>query len=343
MVVMPHTAAPFYLRVGLLLGILAVANIGVWILALRMTGAYPVLIGSALLAYGLGLRHAFDADHIAAIDNVTRRLVAAGGRPVGVGFFFSLGHSTVVVFASVGVALLAGRFRAEFGIIQDVLGPIGTAFSSIFLLFVGALNILVFAGLWRALRRQSADPESPAAAEMPAAIAGPFSRILGGAIHRVGRSWLMYPLGFVFALGFDTATEVGLLGLAAAQAAKGLPLWSILIFPALFAAGMALADTLEALFMLGAYRWTSTRPRSRLYYDVTATAASILVAATVAFAQLAGLAPRLLSACPLLEAAVALFARQSEWIGLLVVVIFAILWSGWAFVDRAYTRLPPRP
>ena len=112
---MPHTAAPFYLRVGLLLGILAVANIGLWILALRMTGAYPVLIGSALLAYGLGLRHAFDADHIAAIDNVTRRLVAAGGRPVGVGFFFSLGHSTVVVFASAGVALVVLHPEAPFG------------------------------------------------------------------------------------------------------------------------------------------------------------------------------------------------------------------------------------
>jgi high-affinity nickel-transport protein len=325
--------AGFRLRVALVLAALAAANLLAWVLALRMAHVFPVLLGSALLAYGLGLRHAFDADHIAAIDNVTRRLVAAGQRPAGVGFFFSLGHASVVALATVGVALAASRFQGPLLRLQADLAPFGTIVSSLFLILVAALNLVVFAGVWRTLR-STPRGEACRADEGEAPQPGVFARRLDRVVRRISHSWMMFPLGLLFGLGFDTATEVGLLGLTAAQAAKGLALWSILVFPALFAGGMALADTLEALLMLGAYRWTSTRPRSRLYYNLTVTAASVLVAVTIALAQLASLAPRGRSPSSAWGAAADFVDARSEWIGICVVLAFLALWLGSVLADR---------
>jgi high-affinity nickel-transport protein len=332
-------AAPpdgFRSRAALILGFLIFANAVAWAAALRVAGPYPILLGSAVLAYSLGLRHAFDADHIAVIDNVTRRLVATGARPAGVGFFFSLGHSSVVVAATIAVAFTASRFKAQFVRLQDILGPFGVAFSSVFLLCVAALNIIVFLDVWRAVSRQrDGMPGSSWDDTASCGVLGPFSRKLDHLIRRISRSGMMFPLGLLFALGFDTATEIALLGLAAAQAAKGLPIWSILIYPALFAAGMALADTLEGLFMLGAYRWTGTRPRGRLYYNLAATAASIVVGVVIALTQLAGLAPKAAAAFPALAAGAALLSSRSEWGGLAIVSLFAVMWGGWALADRS--------
>lgn len=226
----------------IVLAALILANITAWSMGVRIAGSFPVLLGSMALAYVLGLKHAFDADHIAAIDNVTRRLVATGARPVGVGLFFSLGHSTVVMLAAVGAALAASRFHGAAARLQDWLSPYATLFSSGFLILIAGSNLIVLLQLWGRFRRERREEASPSA-DSTTGTWGLFSAALHGVLHRVNRSWLMFPLGFVFALGFDTATEISLLGLAAAQAAHGLPLWAILIFPTLFAAGMALADT----------------------------------------------------------------------------------------------------
>ena len=335
------------MRASVLVAGLAFANILVWAAALRLSSAYPVLLGSALLAYGLGLRHAFDADHIAAIDNVTRRLVASGGKPVGVGFFFSLGHSTVVFAATVGVALTASRFQAQLGALQHLLAPIGGLASALFLMVIAGLNVMVFVGLWRAVRQPV---KCDGVNEQQVRPMGLFASGLTALLRRIDRSWMMYPVGVVFGLGFDTATEIGLLGLAAAQAAKGLGFWSILVFPALFTAGMALADTLEALFMLGAYRWSSTRPASRLYYSLAVTAVSIVAGLGIALSELADLAPRpkalgflLGGALRLLSASAEVMAANSAWVGLGLVLMFAALWGGWVVADGAQSGRRARP
>src|ERR1700748_3009425 len=250
----PTTAGSwsFKTRVGLVFGVIMFATVLAWSWALSLATAYPVLIGSAALAYGLGLRHALDADHIAAIDNVTRRLTAFGQRPAGVGFFFSLGHSTIVAVGTGAGPLAASRFKAELGHLQDVGGWIGTAVSTGFLLLVAGLNVAVLLSAWRALQRVRAGNTG---GEFDIVGGGPLSRLLKPALRLIRQSLWMYPLGVLFGLGFDTASEIGLLGLSAAQAAKGFPIWAILVFPALFTSAMALVDTAEALFMVSAYSW----------------------------------------------------------------------------------------
>jgi high-affinity nickel-transport protein len=329
--------APLRVRAGLILTILFAANLAAWLWALQVSAAYPMLVGSALLAYGLGLRHALDADHIAAIDNVTRRLTSAGARPAGVGFFFSLGHSTVVVAATIGVALAAGRFKAEFATLQAVGGWIGALVSTAFLLIMAVLNVFVFSAAWRALRRTRGEGLAPSSEALDAVVGGGglMSRVLRPAFQGVGQSWLMYPIGLLFGLGFDTATEIGILGLSAAQAARGIAIWSILVFPALFAAAMALVDTLEALFMLRAYGWASVRPQRRLYYSLTVTALSVLVAAAVGVSQLGGLMARFDAVSPSLGAAAGWLGQHSGLAGVLITAAFALTWATWSMLDRA--------
>jgi high-affinity nickel-transport protein len=223
-------------------GILAVpviANILAWIWALIAFREQPVLLGTALLAYTFGLRHAVDADHIAAIDNVTRKLMQAGQRPVSVGFFFSLGHSTVVVAASILIALAVGTLQSRSEAFREVRGLIGRLMRSLF-------------GL-------------------------------------ITKSWHMYPLGFLFGLGFDTATEIGLLGISATPGSQGLSPWSILIFPALFTAEMSLVDTVDGVLMVGAYGWAFVKPIRKLYYNITITLASVIVALLIGGVEALGL------------------------------------------------------
>ncbi len=261
---------------------LITVNILVWILAIIAFYRYPVLLGTAVLAYTFGLRHAVDADHIAAIDNVTRKLMQENKRPVAVGFFFSLGHSTVVVAASFAIALTAATIQKDFPSFQKVGGLIGTTVSALFLLVIAAINMVVLWDVYKTFqsvkRGGTYDDQSLDELLNQRGLLGRFFRPL---FRLIDSSWKMYPLGLLFGLGFDTATEVGLLGISATQAAKGLSIWSLLLFPALFTAGMSLVDTTDGILMLGAYGWAYVKPIRKLYYNLTITLVSVLVAVIV--------------------------------------------------------------
>jgi nickel/cobalt transporter (NiCoT) family protein len=253
-------------------------NVVAWGLALIASAQYPILLPAAVLAYGFGLRHAVDADHIAAIDNTTRKLMQDGQRPVAVGLFFSLGHSTIVVAMSVLIAISAG-FIADMPTFAEIGGLIGTTVSATFLIVIGIINLVVLVDIYRMFRRVSAggayDEES---LEDFLQNRGLLARILRPAIRLVRKSWHMYPLGVLFGLGFDTASEVALLGLAATSGATGLPIVYILILPMLFAAGMSLVDTTDGVLMLGAYGWAYVKPIRKLYYNLNITLVSVLIA-----------------------------------------------------------------
>jgi high-affinity nickel-transport protein len=271
---------------ALLLGFNALA----WLWALAAFHDHPVLLGTALLAYSFGLRHAVDADHIAAIDNVTRKLMQEGKRPVAVGFFFSLGHSTVVVLASAVVAATALAFKGQFESFKGVGGMIGTLVSAFFLLAIAGMNIVILVGVWRTFRRVKAGG-CYVEEDLNALLAGRglLARLFRPLFAVIRRSWHMYPLGFLFGLGFDTATEIGLLGISAAEASRGLSVWSILVFPALFTAGMSLVDTTDSILMLGAYGWAFVKPIRKLFYNMTVTAVSVVVALLVGSIEALGL------------------------------------------------------
>ena len=257
-------------------------NIMVWAAAFWTFHGHQVLLYTCLLAYAFGLRHAVDADHIAAIDNVTRKLMQDGRRPVAVGFFFSLGHSTVVILASVALAATATALQGRFEAFKAIGGLIGTIVSASFLLVIAVANILVLLGVYKAFRRVKAGGRYEEE-DLDRLLAGRglLSRIFGPLFAMIGRSWHMYPLGFLFGLGFDTATEIGVLGLSATGAAQGLSIWSIMIFPALFTAGMTLVDTTDSVLMLGAYGWAFVKPIRKLYYNMTITLVSVVVAVLV--------------------------------------------------------------
>jgi high-affinity nickel-transport protein len=269
-------------RIAAIYAFLIAANAGTWMVAFAAFHNRPALLGSALLAYTFGLRHAVDADHISAIDNVTRKLMQEKKRPVAVGFFFSLGHSTVVVALSIAIALAASAISHAFPRLQEVGGLVGTSVSALFLYAIAAVNLLVLVEVIRAFRAVRAgrgyDEQSLDDFLMQRGMIARFCRPLLGLI---GRSWHMYPLGLLFGLGFDTATEVGVLGIAAIEAGKGLPVFTILIFPLLFAAGMSLVDTSDGILMLGAYGWAFMKPVRKLYYNMNITLLSVLVALLV--------------------------------------------------------------
>jgi high-affinity nickel-transport protein len=266
------------------------ANVLAWLWALIAFHDYPALVGTAFLAYAFGLRHAVDADHIAAIDNVTRKLMQEGKRPVSVGLFFSLGHSTVVVLASAAIALAASTLQDRFEALKLVGGTIGTSISATFLFVIAAANFMILRSVYRTfrdVRRGGTFVEEDV--DRLLAQRGFLGRLFGPLFRIVSRSWHMYPLGVLFGLGFDTATEIGVLGISAAEASKGLPIWSIMVFPALFTAGMSLIDTSDGVLMLGAYGWAFTKPIRKLYYNLTITFVSVLVAVLIGGIEALGL------------------------------------------------------
>jgi high-affinity nickel-transport protein len=243
-------------RIAGVYALLAMANAGAWLWALFLFRDQPALLGTALLAYGFGLRHAVDADHIAAIDNVTRKLMQDGGRPVTVGCFFALGHSTVVILATAGIALTATALSSRFDTFKAVGGVVGTLVSAVFLFVIAAVNVAILAGIWRSFRHvRRGGRLDEQDFDILLNSRGLLARLFRPAFRLVGRSWHMLPLGFLFGLGFDTASEIALLGISATQAAQGMSIWAIMVFPALFAAGMSLIDTTDGVLMLGAYNW----------------------------------------------------------------------------------------
>jgi len=273
-----------------LYALLIAANLGAWGWAAAAFRGDVVLLGTALLAYGLGLRHAVDPDHIAAIDNVTRKLMQEGKRPIGVGFFFALGHSSVVIVAATAIALTAGSVHANFPGLIESGSVVGTAISAAFLLAIATLNTAVLIAVYR-MFRQAARGGDTGQQQLDAMLRqrGFFARLFRRLFRLIARSWHMYPLGFLFGLGFDTASEIGLLGIAAAEATKGLSVWSILVFPALFTAGMSLVDATNGVLMVGAYGWAFTDPIRKLTYNLTVTGISVLVALVIGGIEAAGL------------------------------------------------------
>jgi high-affinity nickel-transport protein len=250
-------------------------------------------VGIGLTAYTLGLRHAFDADHIAAIDNTTRKLMNDGQRPLGVGFFFSLGHSTVVfamaVLLTVGLKSVIGSVENDSSRLHYYTGLIGTGISGMFLYLIAVLNVVVLAGILRVFVRMRRGSYDEAELEEHLDNRGLLNRVLGRFTRSITSSWHMYPVGLLFALGFDTATEITLLVLAGTGAAAGLPWYAIVCLPVLFAAGMCLLDTLDGSFMNFAYGWAFANPVRKVYYNIIVTALSVVVALLIGSIELLGL------------------------------------------------------
>lgn len=293
-------------------------------------------IGVGLTAYALGLRHAFDADHIAAIDNTTRKLMEDGQRPLGVGFFFSLGHSTVVfvlaLLISMGVKAVVGPVQDESSALHRYTGLIGTGVSGLFLYLIAIINIAVLVGILKVFAAMRRGEYDEAALEKHLNNRGFLNRFLGRFTRSIDKSWKMYPLGMLFGLGFDTATEIALLVLAGTTAASGLPWYAILCLPVIFAAGMSLLDTIDGSFMNFAYGWAFSQPVRKVYYNITVTGLSIAVALVIGTVELLGL-----------------FAEQFRWrggfwdwisgldlntIGFVVVGLFVLTWLGALLVWR---------
>lgn len=285
-------------------------------------------IGVGLTAYALGLRHAFDADHIAAIDNTTRKLMSDGQRPLAVGFFFSLGHSTVVfvlaMLLAIGAKAIVGPVEDDSSALHHYTGLIGTSVSGVFLYLIALLNVIVLVGILRVFLRLRRGEYDEAELEQHLDNRGFLNRFLGRFTQSISKSWHMYPVGLLFGLGFDTATEIALLVLAGSSAAAGLPWYAILCLPVLFAAGMCLLDTIDGSFMNFAYGWAFSNPVRKIYYNITITGLSVVVALLIGSIELLGL-----------------FAGQLGWrgpfwdwlgeldlntVGFVIVGIFVITW-----------------
>jgi nickel/cobalt transporter (NiCoT) family protein len=270
-------------------GVLVLGNLAAWTWSLVAFAHQPVLMGTAVLAYSLGIRHAIDADHIAAIDNVTRKLMQEGKRPVAVGFFFALGHSTVVVVASIAVALTAHSLSDKFIPYRTIGGVVGTSASALFLFIIAIANLVVLRGVYRTFRLAERG-ERVTEEDIDALMLqrGWLARVFRPLFRFVTQSWHLYPIGLLFAFGFETASEIGLFGLSA-RASSSVSGWSLLIFPALFAAGMTLVDTTDGVLMLGAYSWAYRNPLRKLFYNLTITSLSVLVALAVGGIETLGL------------------------------------------------------
>jgi nickel/cobalt transporter (NiCoT) family protein len=282
--------------------VIALHVVGWAMLAAALRGHYHISrtqvfgAGTGILAYTLGMRHAFDADHIAAIDNTTRKLVGEGKRPLSVGFFFSLGHSSVVfaltVLLNFGIRGLGAQLRDGGSSLQHTTSVVGVLVSSAFLFFIAALNMVILAGIFRVFRRLRAGAYSEADLDEQLSKRGLMMRFLGPLARRIDAPWQMYPIGLLFGLGFDTATEVALLVMAGTSVAAGLPFYAILSLPVLFAAGMSLFDTADGCFMNFAYDWAFARPARKIFYNLTITGLSVFVAVFIGALEVLGLIAR---------------------------------------------------
>ena len=310
----------------LLFGGLIAANIAAWAWAFALFADRPTVMATALLAWVFGLRHAVDADHIAAIDNVVRKLMHAGDTPRSAGLYFALGHSTVVVVATMLLALGVVSLGGD-SLLKEIGALIGTSVSALFLLVIAAINLAIFAGLWRIFRvvREQGVHDK---AQLDALLAsrGFLARLLGPMFRLVTRPWHMFPLGLLFGLGFDTATEIGLLGISATEAAHGASLTDVLVFPALFASGMALVDTADSALMVSAYRWAFVDPMRKLWYNLTITGASIAIALFIGGIEALGLIGDRLGLSGGVWTLVDGLSESLANFGFAVIALFALAW-----------------
>ena len=294
----------------------------------QIASGHVLGIGLGLTAYTLGMRHAFDADHIAAIDNTTRKLMADGKRPVSVGFWFSLGHSTIVfglvALLALGVRAIAGQVQDESSLLQRVTGVAGTAISGAFLYAIGIINLVVLIGIVRIFRRMRRGTFDELELEEQLNSRGFLNKILAGATKTVTKPWKMYPIGVLFGLGFDTATEVGLLVLAGGAAAFALPWYAILTLPILFAAGMSLLDTIDGCFMNFAYGWAFSKPVRKIYYNITITGLSVAVALIIGSIELISI---LTDKAGIESGPLAAIANVSlDFVGFAILALFVLTW-----------------
>lgn len=258
--------------------VLIAFNVVVWASVLIGFAPYPALFGTAALAYTFGLRHAVDADHISAIDNVTRKLMQENKRPVAVGFFFGLGHSTIVMLLGVVVVVAASLLKVDLQL-QSVAGAVGTGASAFFLYLIAFLNAIVLLDIFRAFRKlRRGEGYSEKSLDNLLNQRGFLARFFGPLFKITTKSWHMYPIGILFGLGFETATEIAILAISASTVSKGLPVYLGLLFPLLFMAGMTLIDATDSILMLGAYGWAFVKPVRKLYYNMNITLISVFIA-----------------------------------------------------------------
>ena len=329
-------------KTRLLMLLLLAVNAAAWAVALLLFHHSPLLLGSAMLAYTFGLRHAVDADHIAAIDNVTRKLMEAGKRPLSVGLMFSLGHATVVVLATLTIVVASTLFQGHFGAWREVGAVIGGTVSSLFLIGIALANCTVLYSLYGQLRLAKRS-DVPAAARDVAIGTGPLVRVFAALFGRIHNSWGMYPLGLLFALSFDTATTIGLLSIGATQSLQGLPGWSILIFPLLFTAGMTLIDTANGILMLNNYSVAFAKPVRKLYYNFTVTLASIVVAFVIGGLSGFGLLAQALHFHGGLTDLLTGAGANLNYLGLAVLALFFLIWMGSMAMQRFDSAGPEKP
>ncbi len=313
--------------------LLFVMNAGAWAWAALIFRHQPVLLGTALLAYGFGLRHAVDADHIAAIDNVTRKLMQEGKRPVTVGFFFAMGHATVVILAAAAIAGTAATLH--FGGAKSIGGILSTSISASFLFAIAVMNLAILRSVWRTFQHVRGGGEFVEDDfNLLLNKRGFAARLFGPLFRIIRKSWHMFPLGFLFGLGFDTATEIALLGISATQAAQGVSIWSIMVFPALFAAGMASVDTTDGILMLGAYEWAYVKPIRKLFYNMTITLVSVLIAVLVGGIEALGLLKNQLLLTGTFWNFVGSLNNNFNNLGFIIIAIFIVAWVASVFIYR---------
>jgi high-affinity nickel-transport protein len=344
-----------YIEIGLLLGVIALMHVvGFAVLVFAIAphhfraGTQIFGVGLGATAYLFGLRHAFDADHIAAIDNTTRKLMADGKKPKSVGFWFAMGHSTLVLVMAVLImvgARVAGTLADEKSPTRHVLGIAGTLASGLFLYLIAIVNVIAMIGIYRAFARLRNGSYSDSEIEAALNDRGFFARLLRPIMNRITRPIQLYPVGALFGLGFDTATEVALLSLAGTGAAAGLPWYAVLVVPLLFAAGMTLMDTLDGLLMTVAYDWAFMQPVRKIFYNLAVTGLSIAVALLIGSIELVSILHDDLNWDDPITSWISSIDLNNA--GLAIVVLFAVTWIGavayWklADVEARYQAIEP--
>jgi nickel/cobalt transporter (NiCoT) family protein len=333
-------------RIGVIYAFLVAFSLAVWAWAWLALRGQPVLLGTAVVAFGLGLRHAVDADHIAAIDNVTRKLMQEGKRPVAVGLFFALGHSSVVLLASAAVALTASVLGARSSTLRNLGATVGTLASFGFLWLIATVNLLTLRSIWAAFQRvRQTGIYEPDDLDTLLVKGGVAARVFRPLFNLMRHSWQMFPLGFLFGLGFETATEVMLLGMSAEQASHGVSVGSILLFPAMFAAGMTLVDMTDGALMMGAYGWAFVKPVRKLYYNIIVTLTSAAVAFLVGGLEALGLISERFGLTGSFWDGVASLNSHFGVLGYAVIAIFILCWGASVIVYRLrrFDEIPVAP
>jgi len=325
-------------------GGVALLHVVGWGLLLTYGVGHPAFLGLGGLAYTFGLRHAFDADHISAIDNTTRKLLQQGRKPVGVGFFFSIGHSTVVLLIAIALGLAAKTIVqgvvGDNGQLRSIGGAVGTLVSGGFLVLIGILNLVILLEIVRVYRRMRRGDFDRAGLENELIAGGIMTRIFGRLFRVIEHSWQMYPIGFLFGLGFDTASEIALLAISAGAAAQGLPFTAVISLPLIFAAGMSLMDTADGAFMSNAYSWAFASPIRKVFYNLTVTSLSVFVALFVGVVELAQILIQILHLRGPVFHAIANFDFIGK-AGYVIVAAFAVTWVG-AFLIYKVRRIDQR-